>query len=348
MSGIRRPKVGYFNDFFKISVNFAPLYLHLRLKIINDISTFRKSNTVVTIGIFDGVHLGHVQILNRLKKLAEEYNGESVVFTLWPHPRFVLQPENKELRLLASLDEKIEMIRKHGVDNLVILPFNRQLADITYDHFFSEYIMDHAGAKHVVVGYNHHFGKDRKGTFENLQKSARQHGIKAERLNQVIIDDMPVSSSAIRKMIDEGKISEANRILGYPYFLTGRVVEGNKIGRTLGYPTANLQIEESLKLLPRNGVYAVLVRLGERVFDGMVNVGVRPTLTLVKHDRLVEANIFGFEEEIYGKSIKVAFLKWLRTEKKFRNMTELTKEMASDKLQALKVLEEYKNKESLI
>lgn len=302
----------------------------------------------MTIGIFDGVHLGHVQILKRLNILAKTYGGESVVFTLWPHPRFVLQPDNKDLRLLASLDEKIGLIEQYGVDNLVVLPFNKALANITYDKFVSDFIIGHAGARHVVVGFNHHFGKDRKGTFENLLKSAAEHGLIAERLDQVIIDGFQVSSSAIRNLIDGGKISEANKVLGYPYFLTGTVVEGNKLGRTLGFPTANINVTEPLKLLPMNGVYAVLVKIGDRVHEGMVNVGIRPTIDLPKHDRIVEANIFGFTGDLYNKELKIAFLDWLRPEKKFDSLFELQQEMASDKKEVLKILHQVQEKNSLI
>jgi len=269
------------------------------LKIFNDISHFHAPNPVVTIGIFDGVHRGHTEILNRIKMLAASYKGESVVITLWPHPRFVLQPENNELRLLASLDEKIELIEKHAIDNLIILPFDTGLANITYDRFVSDYIVGSIGARHVVVGFNHHFGKDRKGTFENLQKSAREHGIAAERLDQVIIDTMRVSSSGIRHMIEEGRITSANKALGYPYFLNGSVIEGTKLGRTIGYPTANIQLNEPLKMIPRNGVYAVLVRVNNTVYKGMLNIGIRPTLTLPKHERTIEVNFFDFQINIY-------------------------------------------------
>lgn len=294
------------------------------------------------------MHRGHIEILNRLKELARKYESESVVITLWPHPRFVLQPENKELRLLTSLDEKIEMIGNQGIDNLIILPFNRQLADITYDKFVSEYIVGHTGAHHVVVGFNHHFGKDRKGTFENLRISAMANGIEAERLNQVIIDNLRVSSSGIRNMISEGRINTANKALGYPYFITGSVVKGNKLGRVLGYPTANIEISDPLKLLPRNGVYAVLSRVGDTVYEGMLSVGVRPTIDPNGSKRVVEVNLFNFDGDLYGSKIKVAFLEWLRCEKKFNSLEELREQIAIDKVEILKILKAYKNVNTII
>lgn len=240
------------------------------------------------------------------------------------------------------------MIGKQGIDNLIILPFDRKLANITYDRFVSDYIVGHTGAQHVVVGFNHHFGKDRKGTFENLQISAREHGIKAERLNQVIIDNLRVSSSGIRHMIAEGRITTANTALGYPYFLNGKVVKGNRLGRILGYPTANIEIDEPLKLLPRNGVYAVLARAENTVYEGMLSVGVRPTIEPSGNQRVVEVNLFGFEGNLYGEKIKVAFLEWLRCEKKFDSLDDLKEQIAIDKEEVLKILKNYKNKNTLI
>ncbi len=296
----------------------------------------------MTIGIFDGVHLGHRKLLKRLNELANEYNGESVVITLWPHPRFVLQPENQDLKLLATLDEKISLIEQYGIDNLIILPFTLQLASITYDRFVAEYIVDRIGARHIVVGFNHHFGKDRKGTFENLQKSAREHGIVAERLEQVIVGDMRVSSSGIRMMVEEGRINAANKALGYPYFITGKVVEGIRLGRTLGYPTANVQVDDPRKLLPRNGVYAVLISINSRTYKGMLNIGIRPTIDLPKRERTIEVNIFDFNHDIYNQTIRISFIEWLRSEKKFNTLAELKEQIATDKTESLKILNNIK------
>ncbi len=317
------------------------------MKIINDITQFHASNPVVTIGIFDGVHRGHVEILRRIRELAAEYNGESVVITLWPHPRFVLQPENKELRLLSTLDEKTRLIARHGIDNLIILPFDLNLANITYDRFVSDYLVGKIGARHVVVGFNHHFGKDRKGTFENLQISARDHNIKAERLEQVVIDNTYVSSSAVRHMIEEGRIGAANNILGYPYFIQGKVVEGIKMGRKLGYPTANILLDEPKKLLPRNGVYAVKAKVGSRMHKGMLSIGLRPTIDLPEHNRTVEVNLFDFNEDLYGRHIRISFLEWLRCEKKYDSLQELKEQIAKDKEEVLKIFETFPYKVEL-
>lgn len=296
---------------------------------------------MVTIGIFDGVHRGHVEILRRIRELASAYNGESVVITLWPHPRFVLQAENTELRLLSSLDEKTELIARHGIDNLIILPFDRNLANITYDRFVSDYLVGRIGARHVVVGFNHHFGKDRKGTFENLQISAREHGINAERLEQVIIDNTFVSSSAVRHMIEEGRIGAANNILGYPYFIQGKVVEGIKLGRKLGYPTANIMLNEPVKLLPRNGVYAVVAKIDDHVHKGMLSLGIRPTIDLPRRERTIEVNLFDFDQDLYGKQIRISFLEWLRSEKKFDTLQELKEQIAADKEEIISLFKTF-------
>lgn len=305
-------------------------------------------NPVVTIGIFDGVHRGHVEILKRIRELASVYKGESVVITLWPHPRFVLQPENKELRLLSSLDEKTELIERHDIDNLIILPFDRNLANMTYDRFVSDYLVGKIGARHIVVGFNHHFGKDRKGTFENLQISAREHGIKAERLEQVIIDNTHVSSSGVRHLIEEGRIGAANNVLGYPYFIQGKVVEGIKLGRKLGYPTANIQLSEPRKLLPRNGVYAVVAKIDDHVHKGMLSIGVRPTIDLPRHDRTIEVNLFDFDKDLYGKHIRISFLEWLRCEKKFDSLQDLKEQIAADKEEIISLFKTFSSYPELI
>lgn len=307
------------------------------MKIFNEINQVTASNPVVTIGIFDGVHRGHVEILRRIRKLAGLYKGESVVITLWPHPRFILQPENTELKLLTSLDEKISLIEKQGIDKLLILPFTLELASITYDRFIRDYLVGQIGARHIVVGFNHHFGKDRKGTFENLLKSAKEFNIQAERLDPVILDNSRLSSSGIRHMIEEGRIKPANTALGYPYFINGRVVHGKKLGHTIGFPTANVKPDEPRKLLPHNGVYAVRVNVAGRNLKGMLNIGYRPTVESEIHERTVEVNIFDFSADIYDQPIHITFIDWLRSETKFNSLQELRDQLVIDKTEVLKI-----------
>jgi riboflavin kinase/FMN adenylyltransferase len=305
------------------------------LKVCNDISLFRSHNSVATIGIFDGVHTGHQLIIKRLKDLASTYGSETVVITLWPHPRFVLQPDNNELRLLTTLEERIGIIRNHGIDHLLIIPFTREFAQTTYEEFIRVYLVEKVKAHHVVVGYNHHFGKDRQGTFESLLQSSSQYGFSAERMNPVVINNSDVSSSAIRRNISLGNMVFSNEALGYKYFIQGEVIAGNRMGRKLGYPTANIAINDAKKLVPRNGVYAVDVQLDGQLFKGMANIGVRPTIEDQVHSQTLEVHIFNFEENIYGKSIIVFFKDRIRNEIKFASVNDLIKQLDEDKKQIM-------------
>jgi riboflavin kinase/FMN adenylyltransferase len=305
------------------------------LNVCHDISLFRSHNSVATIGIFDGVHTGHQLIIKRLKDLASTYGSETVVITLWPHPRFVLQPDNNELRLLTTLEEKIGIIRNHGIDHLLIIPFTREFAQTTYEDFIRIYLVEKVKAHHVVVGYNHHFGKDRQGTFESLLQSSSQYGFSVERMNPVVINNSDVSSSAIRRNISLGNMVFSNEALGYKYFIQGEVIAGNRMGRKLGYPTANIAINDAKKLMPRNGVYAVDVQLDGQIFKGMANIGIRPTIENQVHNQTLEVHIFNFEENIYGKSIIVFFKDRIRNEIKFASVNDLIKQLDEDKKQIM-------------
>jgi riboflavin kinase / FMN adenylyltransferase len=311
--------------------------IHFVLEVFHHIQEITAVNPVVTIGIFDGVHRGHAALLKRVRNLAAHYRGESVVITLWPHPRFVLQPDNQELRLLTSLEEKISLIRSYGIDKLLILKFDADLANIPYDLFVKEYLVERIHARHVVVGFNHHFGKDRKGTFENLQKVARECHIEAERLEPVIFDDIRISSSGIRHMIAEGRMDTVGKALGYPYFISGEVVRGKQLGRTIGFPTANVRPGEPFKLLPRNGVYAVEVQTGDRKWKGMLNIGTRPTVDAERNERTIEVHLFDFNEDLYGRNITILFHAWLRNEIKFNSLQELKDQLTVDKAEVMKL-----------
>ncbi|MBN1415093.1 MAG: bifunctional riboflavin kinase/FAD synthetase [Bacteroidales bacterium] len=301
------------------------------MNVYHDISMIQSQNAVATIGIFDGVHTGHQRIIKRIKELASAYGSETVVISLWPHPQIVLHPENKELRFLTTLDEKIELIRTLGVDHLLIIPFTKEFARTTYEDFIRYYLVEKVKARNVIVGYNHHFGRDRQGTFESLLQSSSQYGFSAERMSPVIINNAHVSSSAIRRNIALGNIVFANEALGYRYFLQGKVVAGNRMGRKLGYPTANIAINEMQKLVPKNGVYAVDVQIGGQFFQGMANIGVRPTIESQDHKQTVEVHIFNFEENIYEKPIKLFFKDRIRNEIKFASVNDLIKQLDEDK-----------------
>ena len=321
-----------------INANFAHFEEYqVQLRVIQDISRFSVIRPVSTIGIFDGVHLGHAEILRRINQLAASCGGESVVITLWPHPRTVLHPQLSDIRLLTTLEEKISLISGHGIQHLVILPFTKELSSIPFDRFVKAYLVDKIRVKHLVVGFNHHFGKDRKGSFENLQRIAGEHRFTVERLDPVIIGENRVSSSGIRHMIEKGRIRAANDALGYPYFMNGKVIKGNHLGRVLGYPTANLTIHDPAKLIPPNGVYAVKVLHQGKEYQGMMSIGIRPTLVLKRHEHTIEVHIFDFADDLYGQELQVQFYDWMRCERKFSSLEDLKEQLEIDKREVLKL-----------
>jgi riboflavin kinase/FMN adenylyltransferase len=289
---------------------------------------------VTTIGIFDGIHIGHQSIFKRLIELGSLYKNETVIITLWPHPRTVLQPFEK-LWLLTTLEEKIEMINKYSIDHLIILPFTKEFSETTYEDFIRTYLYEKIRACHVVVGYNHHFGKNRQGSFESLLKSSSVYGFSAERMSPVMVNNTEVSSSAIRRSISIGNVVFANEALGYEYFVQGEVIRGSRMGRKLGYPTANIAVNSPQKLMPRNGVYAVKVEWKGQFFKGMANIGVRPTIESQVHEQILEVHIFNFAEEIYGERLKVYFVDRIRNEVKFASIYNLIKQLDEDKSKVL-------------
>ncbi len=302
----------------------------LSLQVYNKIEGFKAVHPVVTIGIFDGIHLGHVQILKRLKEISNQSGGETVVVTLWPHPRQVLGDKDTKVKLLSTLEEKTELIKRAGMDHLIILPFTQKFANITFSEFIKNYLVKGINASHIVVGYNHHFGKDRKGGFEQLVENAVQFNFSVERLDPVIISDTQVSSSAIRQLISEGNIALGNRLLGYMYSLSGKVIEGKKLGRILGFPTANIHVTDENKLIPALGVYAVLVESEDHTYRGMLNIGYRPTLKEQIHQFTIEVHIFDFDKNIYGNEVKITFIERIRSEKKFENADGLIHQLKED------------------
>ena len=299
---------------FTVTVEYLEMFyflyfcaLNLRIVIIhNDINNLNIVNPVLTIGVFDGVHQGHLSILNRLKLLAKEKNGESVVLTLWPHPRIVLNKNIETLRLLNNIEEKKYLLSKTGIDHLIIL-------------------------KHLVVGYNHQFGKDRKAGFEFLKECSEKFDFDIEKLDAKLVENDKVSSTKIRNFLIDGKLETANNYLGYEYFISGNVVEGNKIGRTIGFPTANIQIPEPYKQVPCDGVYAVRVQLNDESYFGMLNIGTRPTIESSVLTKNMEVHIFNFEKKIYNQSITVSFVQRIRDEKKFASIDELRQQLERDK-----------------
>ena len=301
------------------------------------------SNAAVTTGTFDGVHVGHQRILARLREVARASGGPTVVITYWPHPRLVLgppptHPELLALQLLNTLDERIAKLAGFGVDYLLIVPFTREFSEWTSAEYIQKLLLDTVHTRQLVIGYDHRFGKNREGGFDYLSAHAARYGFSVEEIPREDVDAVGVSSTRIRRALLAGDISTANRYLGYSYPLTGRVVVGQRLGRTIGYPTANLETTEPLKLVPGRGIYAVWVHLANgQQFGGMLNIGVRPTVG-GELAETIEVNIFDFDGDLYGQELTLAFVAWLRSEKKFAGLDALRAQLALDAGQARAVL----------
>ncbi len=288
-------------------------------------------HSIVTIGTFDGVHIGHQKIIKRLIELKNAQGGETVLFTFDPHPRKVLFPEQTDLKLITTTKEKCELLQQFGIDNVLVFPFTKEFAQMQASDYISEIIAKGLKTKTLVIGYDHRFGSNREGNIDTLKELSSVHGFAVEEIPAQEINQLNISSTRIRKAIDEGDIQTANDFLGYNFFVTGVVVKGKQLGRTIGYPTANIFVEDKDKLIPKIGVYAVNVVVEGERYKGMLNVGVNPT-TDTDNKIKIEVNIFEFDKEIYGEAIKVEFVKWIRNEEKFANLEELKHALANDKI----------------
>lgn len=308
------------------------------MKIYYDLKDLKAVRPVVTIGTFDGVHLGHRKILGRLTEIAAATGGESLLFTFYPHPRQVLSPDEHNLRLITTLEEKVELLGKAGIDHLVVYPFSREFAALTYREFVREILVEKIGTSCLVVGYDHKFGKNREGDYEYLKECARNYNFRIEKLDPLLINEAHVSSTRIRQALEAGDIAGANRYLGYSYELHGQVVEGKKVGRKLGFPTANIEATEVTKLIPGYGVYAVRIRVAGETWKGMLNIGSRPTFNQNADNRSIEVNIFGFEGSLYGEKITLFFDGKIREEQKFGSVKALVAQLRNDREKALEIL----------
>lgn len=295
------------------------------------IQEFKKlENAVVTSGTFDGVHLGHQKILSRLNQVADLTKGQSVVITFYPHPRSVISTDNQIVKLLSTLDEKIELLENSGVNHLLIIPFTREFSELSSQEFIQKILIETIGTKTLVIGYDHRFGKNREGGFDFLKANKEKYGFDIEEISRQDIENVGVSSSKIRKALQEGDVPSADHFLGRNYSVSGLIVKGKQLGRTIGFPTANIQVREIAKLIPSDGVYAVKVYYNQTVFGGMLNIGNRPTVDGTY--QTIEVNIFDFDQEIYGENLKVEFLQKIRNEKKFNGLDELKAQIAKDKI----------------
>lgn len=300
------------------------------MKIFNDFSTIGTiKNPVLTIGTFDGVHVGHQKIIDQLNQEAKTIGGESVLFTFYPHPRMVLFPDSHGLKLIQTQDEKMEKLKKMGLQNVIVFPFTFEFSRLTALEFVRDYLVNQLHVKKLVIGYDHQFGKNREGSLSYLKSIAPTYDFQVIEIPAQEIDEVNVSSTKIRQAILEGDIRRANHFLGDPFELSGTVVKGNALGRTIGFPTANIAIDSELKLLPGDGVYAVKVKIDDQLHGGMLNIGKRPTLG-GDLERSIEVNIFDFQKDLYGQKITVHFLTKCRDEKKFNGIEELKAQLKND------------------
>lgn len=300
---------------------------------INSLPVFR--NAVITIGTFDGVHKGHQQILHALRKVAAEMDGESVLITFHPHPRKIVQPDSS-LELINSLDERIRLLGGHNIDHLVIVPFNAAFAAQDPDDYIKNFLVKMFRPRAVIIGYDHHFGKDRKGGFQLLEENAGKYNYKLIEIPRHVLNEIAVSSTKIRQAIKASEIEKANDLLGYSFFFHGKVVHGDKLGRTLGYPTANLQYTDNDKIHAGEGVYAAVAEIRGRLVKGMLSIGTRPTLD--NNEERVEINLFDFNEDLYGEEMVIQMKKFLRAQVKYPTMEALKMQMAQDKEDSLAAL----------
>jgi riboflavin kinase / FMN adenylyltransferase len=313
------------------------------VKVYRNIEEFEnKQNAIVTTGTFDGVHFGHQKIITRLKEVAQQVKGETVIITFFPHPRLVLFPEDNDLKLINTLDEKIELLRDAGIDHLIIIPFTKEFSRLSSLEFVQEILVKRIGTKRLVIGYDHHFGKNREGSFEHLKQYAPEYGFQVEEIPEQDINDVAVSSTKIRNAILKGDVSTANTYLGYTFNLSGTVIKGDQIGRTIGYPTANIKVAEHYKLIPGDGIYASSIFIDNQEYQGMLYIGNRPTVNGLS--KVIEVNIFNFDQDIYDKIIKVNFHLYIRGDKKLNGLEELKKALSEDKLACLEYFSKISNK----
>jgi riboflavin kinase/FMN adenylyltransferase len=296
-------------------------------------------NAVVTIGTFDGIHLGHQEIISRIIELAKSVNGETALVTFWPHPRYVLSQNTDNLKLLTTFDEKAKILDQLGLDHIVRINFTKEFSQWTSEQFIHRIIISALHTKRLVIGYDHRFGKDREGGFDHLKKHSDRYGFEVEEIPKQKIDDVGISSTKIRNAIEDGQVELAHDFLGRFYEINGEVVSGDKIGKTLGFATANIQVEEPYKLVPADGAYAVIVEIKDMQYKGMLNIGYRPTVN--GKTKKIEANIFDFNHEIYGEKIKISFIKRLRDEIKFNSKKELSKQLQMDKEKTMQILKQH-------
>lgn len=307
------------------------------MRIYHHIDEFtRLDNAIVTIGTFDGVHAGHRKIIADLKQLAAETGGETVLLTFFPHPRMILHPEDESIKLINTINEKAALLEQLGIDHLIITPFSRDFSNQSAEDYIRDILVNQIGTKKIVIGYDHRFGKDRQGGLDDLLNLAPVYNFEVIEIPEQEINEVAISSTRIREALLSNKIEFANTFLGYPFFITGKVIRGDQIGRQIGYPTANIMIEERYKLIPDDGIFAVMAQVNNNRYKGMAYIGSRPTINGMT--RNIEVNLFNFDREIYNEEIRMEFLYFVRNDVKFSGLDELKIQLARDKEDVLKLL----------
>jgi riboflavin kinase / FMN adenylyltransferase len=302
------------------------------LKIKSTLESYSKNNSIITIGTFDGVHIGHQKIIKRLVKIAKSENLQAVVLTFFPHPRMVIQ-KDANIKLINTIDEKSKLLDKLGINNLVIKEFTIEFSRLTALEFVRDILVNKLYIKHIIIGYDHHFGRNRIANINDLREFGEVYDFEITEVSAQDIDEVTVSSTKIRKALINGDIKEANAFLGYSFMLTGKVKKGKSLGKQIGFPTANLHVEESYKLIPKKGSYIVKSDIeGETVF-GMMNIGINPTVN--GEEQSIEVHFFNFDKDIYNKKIEVQLLERLRDEQKFNSLGSLKAQLFKDKKQSL-------------
>ncbi|WP_255593137.1 bifunctional riboflavin kinase/FAD synthetase [Mesoflavibacter sp. SCSIO 43206] len=297
-----------------------------------------SNHTVLTIGTFDGVHIGHQKIIKRLVEISEIKNLTPSLLTFFPHPRMVLQ-KDANIKLINTIDEKKDILKQFGISNLVIKEFTKEFSRLTAEDFVKNILVDHLKAKHIIIGYDHHFGRNRNANIEDLKQFGKDFDFEVEEISKQDINDVAVSSTKIRAALQEGNIKTANTYLGYNFMLTGKVIDGKKLGQTINYPTANLHIEENYKLIPKHGVYIVKSIIDNITVYGMMNIGHNPTVN-GKH-QTIETHFFDFNKDLYGQNLKIELLQRLRDEQKFNSVEELQSQLHIDKNNALEFIKSH-------
>jgi len=307
------------------------------MKIYNHIDEFTPlKNAIVTIGTFDGVHQGHRQIIAGIKELARQTGGETVILTFFPHPRMIIHPEDQTLKLISTIHERAALLEQLGVDHLIITPFSRDFSNQLPEAYIRDILVNKIGTRKIIIGYDHRFGKDRQGGLADLQQAGPVYGFEVIEIPEQDIDHVAVSSTRIREALLRSDIEQANTFLGYPFFITGKVIRGNQIGRQIGYPTANLLVEESYKIIPADGIFASKVEIAGQTYQGMSYIGHRPTINGMT--RNIEVNIFDFNQDIYNQTVKMNFIHFVRHDVKFSSLEGLKEQLAQDRLDVLALL----------